>query len=161
MFFDMDALHFRAWVVPDKSILGMVSFARRMMIWLLQDVLQHAEVIIRPGTIYHIYLDLKDTRSAGISSEAARGVANANYDFSGRSSRGCSTCIRTMSVAAAVATCSSAPVVSYSARGLRTSPAKATLLDLIRRRSGLSLTRSTLPSATKLTSALAAEPEGP
>jgi len=148
MFFDMDALHFRAWVVPDKSILRHGEFAQTHDDWYYKMYFSMLKVIIRPGTIYHIYLDLKDTRSRDKLRKLHEVLANANYDFQreivARMQHLHSHDVGLLQLADLLI-----GAVSYSARGLRTSPAKATLLDLIRRRSGLSLTRSTLPSATK------------
>jgi Protein of unknown function (DUF3800) len=148
MFFDSDNLHFRAWIVPDKSILRHKDFVQTHDDWYYKMYFNMLKVIIQPNTIYHIYLDIKDTRSRLKLQKLHEVLANANYDFRreivARMQHVHSHNVGLLQVADLLI-----GAVSYSARGLETSPAKVRLLELIRRRSGLSLTRNTLPSAIK------------
>lgn len=148
LFFDTNALHFRAWIVPDKSILRHNEFAQTHDDWYYKMYFNLLKVIIRPGSIYHIYLDIKDTRSRDKLKHLHEVLANANYDFQreivARIQHVHSHDVGLLQLADFLI-----GAIAYSARKLNTSPAKAKLLELIRQRSGLSLTRSTLPSANK------------
>ena len=147
-FFDTDALHFRAWVVPDKSILQHDEFAQTHDEWYYKMYFNLLKIIIRPGAGYHIYLDIKDSRSRDKLKRLHEVLANANYDFRreivARMQHVHSHDVGVMQLADFLI-----GAVAYSARRLNTSPAKTKLVELIRKRSGLSLSRSTLPSAGK------------
>lgn len=147
-FFTTPALHFRAWVVPDKSILRHDEFAQTHDDWYYKMYFNLLKTIIRPGPTYHIYLDIKDTRSRYKLQKLHEVLANANYDFRreivARMQHVHSHDVGLMQLADFLI-----GAVGYSARKLSSSPAKTRLLDLIRMQSGLSLTRSTLPSDAK------------
>ena len=149
MFFDSDSLHFRAWVVPDKSILRHADFAQSRDEWYYKMYFNMLKVIIRQKHVYHVYLDVKDTRSRIRLQKLHEVLANANYDFQreivARMQHVHSHDVGLLQLADLLI-----GAVSYSARGLVGSPAKCRILELIKQRSGLSLTRNTLPSATKI-----------
>jgi hypothetical protein len=148
MFFDSGDLNFRAWVIPDKSILRHEEFAQTHDDWYYKMYFNMLKIIIRPNSIYHIYLDIKDTRSRDKLAKLHEVLANANYDFRreiiARMQHVHSHNVGLLQLADLLI-----GATSYAARGLETSPTKTHLLQFIKARSGFSLNRNTLPSETK------------
>jgi len=147
-FFDSLTMGFRAWVVPDKSILSHERFQQTHDDWYYKMYFYLLRNLIDPERKYRIYLDIKDTRSRLKLKKLEDVVATANYDFSRdiiqRVQHVHSHDIGLMQLADLLI-----GTVSYSARGLATSPGKQALIAHVRQRSGLSLTRSTLPTVRK------------
>ena len=147
-FFDTADLNFRAWVIPDKSILRHGDFAQTHDDWYYKMYFNMLKVIIRPNCSYHIYLDVKDTQSRRKLRKLHEVLANANYDFQreiiARMQHVHSHDVGLLQLADLLI-----GAVSYSARGLALSPAKQQIVELTKQRSDLSLTKNTLPSATK------------
>ncbi|MCF7837651.1 MAG: DUF3800 domain-containing protein [Candidatus Marinimicrobia bacterium] len=147
-FFDAPTIGVRVWVIPDKSILKHEEFQQSHDDWYYKMYFYLIRNLINPEKKYRIYLDIKDTRSRQKLRELEKVVANANYDFSReiiqRVQHVHSHDIGLMQLADLLI-----GAVSYSARGLTTSPGKQELIAHIRQRSGLSLTRNTLPSVRK------------
>ena len=148
-FFKTGGLHFRAWVIPDKSILRHGEFAQTHDDWYYKMYFNMLKVIIRPNCVYHIYLDIKDTRSRRKLAKLHEVLANANYDFQrqivARMQHVHSHDVGLLQLADLLI-----GAVSYVARGLTGSKAKGRIVELIRERSDLSLARNTLPSAAKV-----------
>lgn len=151
LFFDTPDLSFRAWVVPDKSILRHAQFEQTHDEWYYKMYFSMLKVIIQPnsGREYHIYLDMKDTRSRSKLQKLHEVLANANYDFQ-RSIVARMQHIHSHDVGLLQLADLLIGAISYLARGQVGSLAKLRLLELIRQRSGLSLKRSTLPGAMKV-----------
>ena len=97
---------------------------------------------------YHIYLDIKDTRSRKKLHKLRDVLSNANYDFSReiieRIQHVHSHDIGLMQLADILI-----GAMSYHARGLGGSPAKNDIIQLLKEKTGLSLTRNTLPGERK------------
>lgn len=152
-FFQTDGLHFRAWVVPDKSILRHGDFAQTHDDWYYKMYFNMLKVIIKTTAVYHVYLDIKDTRSREKLAKLHEVLANAHYDFQwqivARMQHVHSHDIGLLQLADLLI-----GAVSYVARGMTdsegASPAKQRLVELIRERSKVALTHSTLPSETKV-----------
>jgi hypothetical protein len=149
LFFGARGLHFRAWVIPDKSILRHNEFAQTHDDWYYKMYFNMLKVIIRPNCVYHIYLDIKDTRSRQKLAKLHEVLANANYDFRreiiARMQHVHSHDVGLLQLADFLI-----GAVSYVARELTGSPAKEHIVELIRERSGVTLTRNTLPWALKV-----------
>jgi len=147
-FFDNPTMGFRAWVVPDKSILDHGPYQQTHDDWYYKMYFYLIRNLINPENTYRIYIDIKDTRSRQKLHKLEDVVANSNCDFSRaiiqKVQHVHSHEIGLMQLADLLL-----GAVSYSARGLTTSPAKQEVLNLIKQRSGLSLIRSTLPGARK------------
>lgn len=63
-FFDDDDLHFRAIVVPDKSVIDHQRFSQDHDTWYYKMYYHMLVVLLDPRCEYRIYLDIKDTQSA-------------------------------------------------------------------------------------------------
>lgn len=142
-FFDDDDLHFRALIVPDKSKLAHTEFNQTHDEWYYKMYFDMLKVILSPLNSYRIYLDIKDTCGATKVTKLHQVLCNSVYDFSRE-------IIERVQVARSheVGILQLADVligaVAYANRGLNTSPAKVSLVERMRQRSGYSLTRTTL-----------------
>jgi len=148
-FFDSRTMGFRAWVIPDKSILAHDQHNQTHDDWYYKMYFYLLRNLISTKSKYHIYLDIKDTRSRMKLQKLREVLSNANYDFSRdiieRIQHVHSHDIGLMQLADLLI-----GAISYHARGLSNSTAKNEIVQLIKIRSGLSLTRNTLPTERKL-----------
>ena len=147
-FFEDRSLGFRAWVIPDKSILLHDQYGQTHDDWYYKMYFYLLRNLISTKRKYHIYLDIKDTRSRMKLQKLQEVLSNANYDFSReiieKIQHVHSHDIGLMQLADVLI-----GAVSYHARGLSGSPAKNALVQLIKDRTCLSLNQNTLPSESK------------
>lgn len=150
LFFGDNRLHFRAVVVPDKKLLNHSAFPGQDhdLFYYKMFFLLLREILVRDDT-YRIYLDIKDTRSQEKVRRLREVLCNANYDFDRYMIRSIQQ-VRSHEVEQQQLVDLLIGAVGYANRGLTTSNAKTSLIEEIRRLSGRSLTRSTLPSERKL-----------
>ncbi|MCD4823086.1 MAG: DUF3800 domain-containing protein [Phycisphaerae bacterium] len=148
LFFNTPVLHFRGWVIPDKSILRHDEFAQTHDVWYYKMYFNMLKIIIRRGKVYHVYLDIKDTRGQKKLQKLHDVLANANYDFQreiiAKMQHVHSHDIGLLQLADLLI-----GAVSYHARGLASSPAKCRIVEMIQQHSGFTLDKNTLPSETK------------
>lgn len=147
-FFDTDNLNFRAWVIPDKSILEHEKHSQSHNDWYYKMYFYLLRNIFRSGNEYHIYLDVKDTRGRKKLQELHNVLANAHYDFNRemitRMQHVHSHDIGLLQLADLFI-----GAISYKVRSLTASSAKQSIIEQIKSKSGLSLERNTLPSEMK------------
>ncbi len=147
-FFDSRAMGFRAWVIPDKSILCHDDHDQTHDDWYYKMYFYLLRNLISQGRKHHIYIDIKDTRSRMKLAKLGDVLSNAKYDFSReiieRIQHVHSHDIGLMQLADILI-----GALAYHARGLSESPAKNAIIQLIKERTGLSLTLNTLPSEQK------------
>lgn len=142
-FFDKDDLHFRALLVPDKSKLRHADFGQSHDEWYFKMYFDMLKVILDPTARYRIYLDIKDTRSSPKISKLHYVLCNSLYDFSCQIIERVQT-VRSHEVEILQMADLLIGAVGYANRGLETSSAKVDLVNHIRKRSGYSLTKTTL-----------------
>ncbi|MFH0990998.1 MAG: DUF3800 domain-containing protein [bacterium] len=148
-FFDDDHLHFRALVVPDKSILDHSSHGQSHDEFYYKMYFDLLKVIFDPRDGYNIYLDMKDTRSQDKIKKLHKILEVSNYDFSRQIIRKIQHVLsHEVELLQIVDLLSGA--VSYVHRGLQTSEAKAQLIEKIRHRSRYSLLNTTLYRESKM-----------
>jgi hypothetical protein len=142
-FFNENDLHFRALVIPDKTVLDHETRNQTHDEWYYKMYFDMLKVIIEPSSNYHVYLDVKDTKSGEKTRKLHDVLANNNYDFDKNIVSHVQTVqsneIELLQLADLII-----GTVSYANRGLSSSPAKSELVDLTRKCSGYSLQRSTL-----------------
>ncbi|MDP2302712.1 MAG: DUF3800 domain-containing protein [Ignavibacteria bacterium] len=80
-FFDDDDLHFRALIVPDKSILDHASFFQTHDDFYYKMYFDLLKIILSPEFSYNIYIDIKDTRSQSKVKKLTEVLRNSHYDF--------------------------------------------------------------------------------
>ncbi|HDH00422.1 MAG TPA: DUF3800 domain-containing protein, partial [Nitrospirae bacterium] len=147
-FFDSRAMGFRAWVIPDKTVLSHDEYEQTHDEWYYKMYFYLLRNLISRDRKYHIYLDIKDTRSRKKLHMLRDVLSNANYDFSreiiDHIQHVHSHDIGLMQLADILI-----GAVSYHARGLNTSEAKTEIISLIKEKTQLSLDRNTLPGERK------------
>lgn len=149
LFFDDYRLRFRAVVIPDKSRLNHAAFGQLHDDWYYKMYFVMLKHILDPRACYHIYLDIKDTRSQAKVARLHDVLCNNMYDFDraiiGRVQQVRSHEVEVLQVADLLI-----GALSYVNRGLTGSEAKMALVEHIRGRSGLCLTRTTLMREDKV-----------
>lgn len=142
-FFDNDDLHFRALIVPDKSALRHSEFNQVHDDFYYKMYFDMLKIIISPDASYHIYIDIKDTKSAKKAKKLHDVLCNNQYDFSRTIIKRLQT-VRSNEIELMQLSDLLIGIISYSNRGLSSSLAKNTLVERFRSRSGYRLTHSTL-----------------
>lgn len=148
-FLDDDDLHFRGVVIPDKSRLDHGRFAQTHDDWYYKMCFTLLEPIVDPTQHYAIYLDIKDTRSEQKRKNLEKVLRSAKYDGTGNIVRRVQQ-IRSHESELMQLADLLIGVVTYANRNLQTSKAKLQLVERVRQRTGLSLTRSTWLREPKL-----------
>ncbi len=148
-FFDEPALHFRALVVPDKTLLRHDRFRQTHDDWYFKMYFDLLKVLVRPPDRYRVYLDIKDSRSALKVAKLHEVLRAALGDRDGRIVERIQS-VRSHEVYILQLADLLIGAISYASRGLSSSPAKSDLVRLIRTRSGRVLTASTAPGTPKV-----------
>lgn len=147
-FFDNPTMGFRAWIIPDKSILLHQKYLQTHDEWYYKMYFYLLRNLISNNRKYHIYLDIKDTRSRKELQKLKEVLSNANYDFSReiieKIQHVHSHDIGLMQLSDVLI-----GAISYFARGLDTNKAKVEIINLIKQKTNLSLTQNTLPNERK------------
>jgi len=147
-FFDQRTMGFRAWVIPDKTILAHDDHNQTHDEWYYKMYFYLLRNLISTERKYHIYLDIKDTRSSLKLLKLREVLSNANYDFSRQVVEKMQH-VRSHDIGLMQLVDLLTGAISYHARGLSSSPAKNDIVQLIKERTGLSLERNTLPGERK------------
>lgn len=142
-FFDDDDLHFRALVVPDKSILRHEDFGQDHDTWYYKMYFDMLKVLLSPKDKYRIYLDIKDTRSADKVKKLQDVLRNNLYDFSGDIVERVQT-VRSHEIEIIQIADLLIGAIAYLHRDLSSNKGKVALINRIKQRSGYELKKSTL-----------------
>jgi hypothetical protein len=148
-FFEESDLHFRALIAADKNKLQHNAYSQTHDDWYFKMYFTMLKAIFRPNASYRIYLDIKDTRSAPKVRKLQDVLCNNAYDFSREIIQKVQT-VRSHEVEQVQLADLLIGAVAYANRDLSGSSAKQRLVEIIRKRSGYSLTRSTLYREDKL-----------
>ena len=148
-FFDDDDLHCRALIVPDKSKLRHDLFGQTHDSWYYKMYFVMLKIILEPTEHYQIYLDIKDTRSAGKAAKLHDVLANNIHDFERRIIRKVQV-VRSHEIELIQLADLLIGAVSYVNRGLSGSAAKMHLVEEMQLRSHYRLTRTTAESEQKV-----------
>ena len=142
-FFDADDLHFRALIATGKQTLDHQAYEQDHDTWYYKMYFDMLKVILDPDARYRIYLDIKDTQSAGKTAKLHEVLCNNMYDFRREIIQRVQT-VRSHEVELVQLADVLIGAISYANRGLSASPAKSALVERMRQRSGYSLTATTL-----------------
>lgn len=142
-FFDDDDLHFRCLVIPDKNQIDHGRFNQSHDDWYYKMYFNMLKVILQPNEKYHIYIDIKDTRSKAKVEKLHEVLCNNAYDFSRKVIQRVQQ-VRSHEVAQAQVADLLIGAMSYKFRGETGNSAKLALIERISKRSGYSLDRNTL-----------------
>ncbi len=148
-FFDDDDLHFRALVVPDKSILRHEELNQDHDTWYYKMYFNMLKVLIDPHAKNRIFLDIKDTRSADKTRKLHEVLCNEKYDFHKEIIENIQT-VRSHEVELIQLADLLIGAVSYINRGLNENLGKLSVIERIKKRSGYSLTLTTYLKENKL-----------
>ncbi|MEE8571229.1 MAG: DUF3800 domain-containing protein [Candidatus Bathyarchaeia archaeon] len=148
-FFDDYDLHFRALIVPDKSKLKHAAFGQDHDVWYYKMYFDMLKVIFDPEANYRVYLDIKDSHGGAKAAKLHDVLCNNMYDFS-REIIERIQLVHSCEVEVLQLADLLTGAVSYVNRGISTSAAKLALVELMRRRSGYDLTRTTLLKEQKV-----------
>ena len=159
-FFDDDDLHFRALVVPDKSIIHHNKFGQDHDDWYYKMYFNMLKVIFDPSARYNIYLDIKDTRGGNKVEKLHEVICNSLYDFSRQVVEKVqileSKHVEQLQLADLLI-----GALSYLHRGLSGNQAKETLISRMKERSNYTLIRNTLYQEKKVNIFVWRGQEGP
>lgn len=142
-FYDDDELHFRALVVPDKTILDHAAYGHDHDTWYYKMYFDMLKVLLEPDDRYNIYLDIKDTRSADKVRKLHDVLCNNLYDFNRQVIKRVQN-TRSDEVEQIQLADLLIGIVSYANKQLTTNAGKLQLVERMRQRSGYSLQKSTL-----------------
>ncbi len=146
-FFDDDAQHFRAIIIPEKSKLNHKAFHQTHDEWYYKMYFDMLKVILSPTDRYEIYIDIKDTHSYQKAQKLKAVCSNSMYDFSQSIIRRLQP-IRSDEIQIMQLVDILIGAVGYANRkfpdGFVKSQAKLDVINLIKKRSNYSLSRTTL-----------------
>jgi hypothetical protein len=148
-FFDQDELSFRA-VVIDKAQLNHSAFGHSHDEFYYKMYWQMLEWFVEPAHRYHIYLDMKDTLGIQKLKKLEDVLCNSKHDYDRKVIKRIQE-VRSHEIALMQMVDVLIGTVSYANRypDGGHSPAKQELVDLIRKRTSVTLTRSTSLGARK------------
>ena len=148
-FFDDDDLHFRALIVPDKSLLRHDEHNQSHDDFYYKMYFDMLKVILSPTDRYRIYVDIKDSRGGAKVDKLRDVLSNNMYDFSRQIIERIQI-VRSHQVEIMQLADVLIGAVSYANRGLATSTAKTQLVERMKQRSGYQLTQTTLLRESKV-----------
>jgi hypothetical protein len=148
-FLDDDDLHFRALIIPDKSLINHEMHSQTHDDWYYKMYFDLLKVIIDPKLRYQIYIDIKDTRGAEKISHLHDVLCNANYDFSRKIIQRIQT-VRSHEVNILQLADLLIGAVSYANRSLSGNAGKEAIIARLRERTHYSLIRTTLLRENKM-----------
>lgn len=148
-FFDDDHLHFRGVIIPDKGILRHDDFGQTHDTWYYKMCFQMLETVIDPQQRYHVYLDIKDTRSEEKRQKLEQVLRSSRRDFRGRIIERVKQ-IRSHESELLQLADLLIGAICYCNRELETSAAKQSVVQRIQQRSGKTLKDKTWLRESKL-----------
>ncbi len=146
-FFDDDDLHFRGLIVPNKSALEHEKYNQTHEDFYYKMYFEMLKTVFSPALIYNVYVDIKDTNSAKRIKKLEDVCCNSFYDFSHRIIRNIQP-VRSHEVQVMQLVDVLLGALVYANRKFdpveKRSETKKELVELIKKRSGYSLVRTTL-----------------
>ena len=147
-FFNTPELGFRGLVIPDKSQLEHTRYNSNHDEFYYKMYFQLINFMLENHNKYNVYLDIKDTQGSQKVEKLQDVLANANYDFDREMIQKIQQVhsheVEQLQLADLII-----GALGYVNRELESSSSKLEIIKRIKKLSGLSLTRSTLPSAKK------------
>ena len=146
-FFDEKHLHFRAIIIPDKKNLDHVRFGQTHDDWYYKMYFELLKQILVRENKYDVYIDIKDTHSNAKAKKLREVCSNSMYDFNKTIIEKLQP-IRSHEVQIMQLADVLIGALGYANRKFPEehikSSAKLSIINLIKRRSGLTLHKSTL-----------------
>lgn len=148
-FFDNPALNFRCLVVPNKQSLDHKKYNQTHNEWYYKMYFEMLKAIISKRSSYSIYLDIKDTIGGTRVALLHEILSNNTYDFDKKIVKRLQL-VRSHEIELLQLADILIGAVMAENRGMTTSPSKLGIINKVKKRSGLVLTKSTLPSERKM-----------
>ncbi|MBK8094513.1 MAG: DUF3800 domain-containing protein [Verrucomicrobiaceae bacterium] len=148
-FLDDDDLHFRAVVVPDKSVLNHDGFGQSHDDWYHKMYFVLLSGLLKPENKHRIYIDLKDTHSARKMKKLHEVLCNNAYDFDRKIIERVQVVASHESELVQLADLL-VGAVSYANRGLSGNAGKEQLIARLKKRTNKHLTQTTLLNERKV-----------
>lgn len=152
-FFDETDLHFRGLLIPDKKKLNHQMFNQTHDEWYYKMYFSMLKAMLVPTDTYNIFIDIKDTHSAERAKKLWSVISNSMYDFSKRIIKQVKP-IRSDEVQIMQITDVLIGAFGYNNRVFddseKRSVVKRRIIELIQKRSGYTLQKSTLLREDKL-----------
>jgi len=148
-FFGEEDLHFRALIVPDKSLLRHDEHNQSHDDFYYKMYFDMLKVVLSPTDHYRIYVDIKDSRGGAKVDKLRDVLCNNMYDFSRQIIERVQI-VRSHQVEIMQLADLLIGAVAYANRGLATSAAKTQLVERMRQHSGYQLTQTTLLRENKV-----------
>ena len=146
-FFDEADLHFRGLIIPDKTAINHNRFNDTYDVWYHEMYFEMLKAILSPTNNYEIYIDIKDTHTYRKALKLRDVCSNSMYDFSARVISKLQP-IRSDEVQIMQIVDVLIGSLGYNNRDFpkdhRKSEAKLSIIDLVKKRSGYSMDKSTL-----------------
>jgi hypothetical protein len=142
-FFDDDDLHFRGVLVPDKTILDHKHFSQTHDEWYYKMLFTLLSPLIDPKCRYVVNLDYKDTHGGERVRKLREVLCNNYYDFDS-SIVGAINLVKSHQVELLQLADILIGALTYTARFLTGNEGKLKIIERIKRRSGYSLSNTTL-----------------
>lgn len=146
-FFDNDDIYFRA-IIIDKQTLNHEAYSQTHEDWYYKMLFLLLHNILQSTDSYNIYLDYKDTQSGTRSKKLHEVLCSSEYDYQQKIIRNIQ-CLPSNEIGMIQLCDVLIGVLGYSKEGLNGNTGKQDLIDLVKKRSGRNLTRTTLPSERK------------
>lgn len=141
-FFDTKSLHFRALIVPDKTLLNHEKFGQTHDEFYYKMYFVLLRAILTRNDRYRIYLDIKDTRGGDRVKKLREVLSNSIYDFSLHAIEQMQI-VRSHEVEIMQLTDLLIGAISYANRESAGNAGKEAVVKRMRDRSTFALTRST------------------
>ncbi len=141
-FFRSEHLHFRALVVPDKTILDHIRMGQTHDDWYYKMYFRMLEAVIQPDSAHRIFLDYKDSQGAVKTRKLHEVLCNSIHDFERKAIANVQI-VHSHEVGLLQLADLLIGAVGYACRGETGSSAKLTLVSDMQRRSGYPLTHTT------------------
>ncbi|MCQ2102896.1 MAG: DUF3800 domain-containing protein [Fibrobacter sp.] len=152
-FFDEKDLHFRGLLIPEKNQLDHKAYNQTHDDWYYKMYFGMLKAMLVPTDRYNIFIDIKDTHSSERAEKLRQVISNSMYDFSKNIVKQVKP-IRSEEVQIMQITDVLIGAFGYNNRnftdGKTRSTAKRTIIELIQKRSGYTLQKSTLLREDKL-----------
>ena len=147
-FFDNEDLHFRALVIPDKSILNHSEHQQTHDDFYYKIYFDMLKTIISPQDRYRIYLDIKDTHGGEKIKKLHEVLCNNIYDFPHEIIEKIQI-VRSSEIEILQLCDLLIGSLGAASRNITKSSAKLEIINLIRKRSKYGLNRTTLLRESK------------
>lgn len=147
-FFDSELVNFRAYIIADKAELDHPGHNQTHDEFYYKSYFDMLKIIIAPHDCYNIYLDIKDTKGYEKILKLHEVISNNNYDFSKTIVKKIQE-VRSDEIELIQLADLLIGALSYFYRGLNESASKLKIIENIKKRSGYSLIKRTLPSERK------------